>query len=331
MDFVLEESSWAWDGREPAAYVERIERLLDRLDVARERGEEFTASGGLLEQRLAGERRLADVLWSADNELELSHDVRERITALMHQLRFWDEDGVYPALDVVIDGVEVFSPSAAYAHAQAAAGEATACLPLPGRWRGPRTVVVGERSERVHFVCDETSHRGFFRDRIAAKKVEAAVEPLASHAFPDTYFVDGVWRGLRDFEGGYTRVRESLLDFLARFDDHATWIYSDTTGRLTRGETAPSHGAAQAITNLLLEGRFAALGLLVSPEARDVHETARPRRERERTIGGRVLYCEWHFKIEKHTNRVHFHGPVPESGDRPIIAIFHKHLCLPGD
>lgn len=331
MDFVLEESSWAWDGREPAAYIERVESLLDRLDAACERGEVFMASGELLAQRLAGERSLADLLWGDDEVIALPHDLRERLAVLLGPLRFWDEDGIYPGLDVVIGGVEVFSPSAAYAHARVGAGDATACLPLPGIWRGPQAVIVGERSESVHFVSDEATHRGFFRDQIAARKIEGAVEPLAPHAFPDTYFVDDVWRGLRDFEGGYTRVREDLLDFLARFDDHAGWIYSDTTGRLTRDETALPHDAPQAISNKILEDRFAALGLLVSPEAGDVYKNERSRTARERAVGGRVLYCEWHFKIERYINRVHFHGPVAESGGRPIVAIFHKHLYLPGD
>lgn len=331
MDFVIEESSWAWDGSEPAAYLERVESLLDRLDVARERGEVFMASGELLAQRLVGERSLADLLWGEDEAIGLSHDLRERLTVLLGPLLFWDEDGVYPGLDVEIEGVEVFSPSAAYAHARVGAGDATACLPLPGIWRGPQAVFVDGRGESVHFVTDEATHRGFFRGQIAARKVEGAVEPLAPHAFPDTYFVDGVWRGLRDFEGGYTRVRDDLLSFLECFDDNAGWIYSDITGRLTRDEMAPPQGAPQAISNKILEDRFAALGLLVSPEAGDVHKNERSRMARERTIGGRVLYCEWHLKIERHINRVHFHAPVAESDWRPIVAIFHRHLYLPGD
>ena len=37
MRFVLEESSWAWDGQDRDGFIERLEQLLDRTDVARER------------------------------------------------------------------------------------------------------------------------------------------------------------------------------------------------------------------------------------------------------------------------------------------------------
>jgi hypothetical protein len=65
MHFILEESSWAWDGEDRLTYIEQIERLLDRLDVADERGEGVTASRELLEQKIAG-APLAEVLWQGD-------------------------------------------------------------------------------------------------------------------------------------------------------------------------------------------------------------------------------------------------------------------------
>lgn len=331
MYFVLEESSWAWDGRDPANYVLRIQALLGRLAVAVERAEAFMFSGALLTQIICGDYTLSDLLWGRVDNIELPHDVSELATALLAHLQYWDEDGEYSELDAEIEGVKVFSPSAAFAHARIGAGETLACIPLPGRWRGLCAVAVGDASRLVHFVTDEATHRGFFRAEIEAKKLETALDSLAAHAFPDTYFVDGIWRGLRDFKGDYTRVRDDLLKFLGLFDDHATWIFSDTTGRLSVAEPVPSEANKQGIGNQFLMERFGALGLNVSPETREVYETKRSRTAREVTVRRRILYCEWHYKIERHTNRVHFHGPVDESGLKPIIAIFHEHLYLPGD
>jgi len=331
MYFVLEESSWAWDGRDPADYIQRIQALLERLSVAVEREEVFMFSGALLTQIICGDCTLSDLLWGHVDNIELPHDLRELATALLAHLQYWDDDGEYPELDAEIDGAKVFSPSAAFAHARIGAGETLACIPLPGRWRGPCVVTVGETQRLVHFVTDEATHRGFFRAEIEAKKLEAALESLAAHAFPDTYFVDGLWRGLRDFKGGYTRVRDDLLEFLGLFDDHATWIFSDATGRLSAAETVSSETNKRSIGDKLLMERFGALGLNVSPETREVYETMRSRTAREIDVRERTLYCEWHYKIEPYTNRVHFHRPVDESGRKPIIAIFHEHLHLPGD
>ena len=331
MYFVLEESSWTWDGQDPANYVLRIQALLERLAVAVEREEAFMLSGALLTQTLCGSSTVGDLLWGHVDGIELPHDARELATALLAHLQYWDEDGEYSELDAEIEGIKVFSPSAAYAHARIGTGEVIACIPLPGRWRGPCIVTVRQTRRSMHFVTDEVTHRGFFRAEIEAKKREAALERLAVHAFPDTYFVDGIWRGLRDFKGGYTRVRSDLLRFLELFDDYATWIFSDTTGRLSAAEFAPSEATKQSIGDKLLMERFGALGLNVSPESREVYETQRSRTAREVHVRGRALYCEWHYKVERHTNRVHFHAPVRESGNKPIIAIFHEHLYLPGD
>lgn len=329
MYFLLEESSWAWDGREPEAYVERIEQLLDRLDTAHEREEEFATSTELLEQKVTGGHTLADLLWGP--ELAMSHDVQERITTHFGRLRFWDEATGYSDFEAEIAGKPVLSPSAVFVHGRAGEGETIACLPLPGTWRGPCVVRVADRAALVHFVTDEASHRAFFRAAIATRATGDALEPLAPHAFPDTCFVETVWRGVREFKGGYAHVRDDLLKFLGEFDDHAAWAYNDETGRRSRNEPIPGDAARRPVTNVLLEERFRALGLDVSRETLDVEKTARLRQQRERVVGGRLLYCEWHYKIEGHQNRVHFHAPVAESEHRPIIAIFHEHLDLPGD
>lgn len=332
MRFVLEEASWAWDGNNRNAYIERIERFLDRLDVARERGEPYAASSELLQQAVLGAYTLADLLWDRDSPLTLPPEVGERIAPHFSAMQYWDETMPWPAIEVSIAGRDVLSPSAALAHARVADRAATACLPLPGIWKGPCEVVVGAVKTSVHFVVDEPSHRAFFRSALDVERAdEAGLEALASHAFPALFFLEGVWDGLRHFEGGYARVRDDLHRFLAVLDDHGAWVFTDQTGRLSPGEPEPGAKDRKPVTYDLIVQRFRGWGLIVAPENADVQADGKCRRARERVLDGQTLYCEWHYKFEKHTNRAHIHPPLPASEEKVIVAIFRDHLPLPGD
>lgn len=332
MRFVLEEASWAWDGRDRDTYIERIEQLLDRLDVARERGEPYAASRELLQQTILGMHTLADLLWDPSLPLRLPSEVVQRVNALFSSIRYWDDEVPWPAIDASIAGRVVSSPSAVVAHAQVTRGSATACLPLPGIWSGPCRVIVDGVDARVHFVVDTLSHRAFFRDALAVERAdEEGLQALAPHAFPDVFFLEGVWDGLRHFEGGYARVREALHHLLAVLDDHGAWVFTDETGRLSRDEPEPSDKKRKPARDEIVEARFKRWGFEIAPEAPEVRMDGRCRRSRERVLGGRTLYCEWHYKFEKHINRAHIHPPVTASGGKVIVAIFHSHLPLPGD
>lgn len=326
MRFVLEESSWTWDGQDLDAFVARIEGLLDRLDVARERGEDLSACRALFEQKVHGVE-LGEILWGANIALE----IQQRITGHFNMMRFWDDEEELLGLEATIVGAEQFSPSAVYVHARASRDELIACMPLPGTWSGPCTVVVADRAQIVHFVTDAATHRGFFRSAIAEKKDEHTAEMLAEHAFPDTCFLDGVWRGVRDFAGGYRAVHNELIRFLGILDDHGKWVLTDDTGRLTEDEPGPSDLRKIGVSNDIIKNRFLAWGLDVAPERPNVYADGACRRARERRLGDELLYCELHYKIQLHRNRVHIHRPVKASRDRPIVAIFHEHLPLLGD
>lgn len=332
MRFVLEEASWGWDGTDRDGYVERIERLLDRLDVARERGEGYAASRELLEQKIVGDFSLADLFWSSDSLLSLGREVEERVNALFGAIHYWSDDMEWPAIDVVVAGEALSFSSAVLAHARVARGEATACVPLPGRWSGPLDVVVAGHAERVHFVVDSASHRSFFRDALDVERVdEDGLAKLSEHAFPDLCFLPDVWDGVRHFQGGYARVRDDLHRLLAVLDDHGAWVFTDRTGRLSPDEPEPNPAIAKPVTDDLVMARFRGWGLVITPESIEVRNDGKFRRPRERSLGGETLYCEWHYKFERHINRAHIHAPVAASGGRLVVAIFRDHLPLPGD
>lgn len=323
--FVIEESSWQHEAVDRVSYVERIEQWLDSLDRAWERQEGACASHVLLTVEVFNQT-LADVFWSGG----LPWEVQERITTHFNRMNYWDDEGEYQKWDARVGGLSLeFAPSLAYTHRRVSDGDLVACLPLPGRWRG--RIEVGDASDLalVHFVVDDATHRDFFRHGIELQKLDlASIENLVPHAYPSTRFLDHTWRDARDFEGGYARVRESLLAFLAMFDDHAGWIHRDESGRIHPSESADDVKRVP-VTRHLIEQRFRGFGYEVAPESPEVASDSKCRRARERDVGGRIIYCEWHYKIQRHTNRVHFHGPIPESDDLPIIAIFCQHLPLP--
>ncbi|QRK11766.1 hypothetical protein JQX13_17890 [Archangium violaceum] len=330
MRFVLEETSWTWDGSDRDAYIERIEQFLDRLDVARERDEPYAASSELLRQQVLGTNELSELLWNQDLPLNLPPEVSQRIAALFNSLPYWDEEMDWPAIEVSITNHVAMSPSTALAHKRVTEGSATACIPLPGTFRGRCEVVVDGRSAQVHFVVDEASHREFFRDAFDVERPnEAGLEALASHAYPDLFFLDGVWGELRHFEGGYARVRDSLHRLLAVLDDYGAWVFTDETGRLSPHEPMLDNEPSKPVTDQLIQQRLIGWGFDVAPEKPNVRDDGVCRRARERVLESRTLYCEWHYKFG-YVNRVHIHPPVTESKDKLIVAIFRDHLPLPG-
>lgn len=333
MRFVLEESSWRWSGSDPGSYAGRIDQLLERLDVARQRGEPFAASSELTRQQIFEDWTLVDLMWQKESPLGLPHEIREELAVVLGRMHWWDEGDEYPAVfDVEIDGQRYSSPGAALCCERVHSGRATACLALPGGMSGPRGVHAGTVVAQVHFVTDERTHRAFFRDALDVERVdERRLQELAPHAFPAIWFLDGVWRGLRDFEGGYERARGNLHRLLATLDDYGAWAFTDTTGRLSPQEAGPSAGKEQPVTDKLIEQRFVGWGLRVAPEKPNVRADKLCREARERMLGGQARYCEWHFKLEANVNRVHIHGPLAESENKIIVAIFADHLRLPGN
>jgi hypothetical protein len=258
--------------------------------------------------------------------------LRQELEALLIQgHRYLDEEswpgGMAEHTAVSIsDCVPSDNPDVAWAHHQVRSGHAVACLGL--QRDGVYRTVTEDGEANVHWVIDETGHRAFFRAAIDVEHdSESTLQRMAAHAFPDIYFVDDVWRELGDFAGGYLAVRPELRRHLAVFDDHGYWAFTAPPPKITEIDEGPV--AAGAPSSLLIQQRFQAHGITLAPEASDVHKDLKCRTARERMVGGRTLYCEWHAKLRGDQNRVHVHAPVPESGNKFVVAIFHAHLPLP--
>jgi len=333
MAFVIDGSQWAFDGLSEFEVTRALETILERLATAAERGERVSVGEDLQTRHVLAELSIWS-LWSADSPVKLSFELRQELSAhLMRASCYLDEqewpDGLVDPEVSIGGSASACNVDVAWAHHSVLNGRAIACI----GWK--RKGKLQTRSSaglvEVHFVADEPSHVAFFRHAIDIERdTEESLQRFAPHAFPDLFFLDGVWRGLSHFEGGYQEVRQELRRTLAVLNDHGQWIFSAPPPALTEDDRHPGDPSLSP-DRTLIKKRFKSRGLDVTPENSDVHDHKRCRTARERAIGERTLYLEWHVKLSPHINRVHIHPPCSESDNRVIIGIFHRHLPLPGD
>lgn len=332
MAFVVDGSEWCFDGWSAEDIDAAFGVLLSRVEVARSRGERVWVGDDLQTQSVLGELSVWD-LWSPDTPVQLPVELHQELAAFLGAAhRYLDEEDWPPGMDDtqvrIDDDPAVENVDVAWAHHHIRAGRAVACLGLhrSGVYKTETTGGVAV----VHWVTDEQGHRDFFRAAISVEHdSEETLQRFAPHAYPDIYFLAEVWRGLSDFEGGYTAVRQELQRHLAIYDDHGRWVFTAPPPAETEEDTQPEQKGSP--DSRLIEIRFASRGLEVAPEKPNVAQKRKLQEPRERVLKGKTLYCHWHGKIEPHINRIHIHRPVPESDGKIIIAIFHAHLPLPGD
>lgn len=79
--------------------------------------------------------------------------------------------------------------------------------------------------------------------------------------------------------------------------------------------------------------RAGACGVEISPESPKTHKNAKAMAERDIIIGGEVLCCEWHTKLEPTRGRIHFYPWPAQSekirgkvGEKVIVGIIADHL-----
>ena len=195
-----------------------------------------------------------------------------------------------------------------------------------GRRRETHTIL---GSKNVHFVKEDQDRKLFWRESISLKEGSlACLMQYAPQAFPDIYFVDSVLRNLNTLGGGYLASRDCVQDALAKLDDLGKWVFSCPPPAITPSEHQQKNDNSQP-PNRLIINRFANLGLDVVPEKPNVQKNNHCCRAREAEIGGRIVYCEWHIRLEPNRNRIHIHRPVKESCEKVVVGVIAKHLPLP--
>lgn len=316
MRFVVDDACWAPAGVAPEALADALESLCDRLDDTRSREETVGVHDTLYELQVTPMTSLTSALFEAEDPLELGRDLRRRLSVLLDKLPKRGDAEVV-SFGVNIAGTRhATAPSVDIARARCARREETACLTPATSGRRGRLAVSPTDAEApaamVAFVVDAQDHVNFFREVITIERAdEEGFATLAPSAWPGLAFVDGLWRGLRDFSRNYREIRDDLMKHLNALSDHGGRIFA--------------LGRARDI-----EGQFGSLGVTISPESTETMRDARCRNARTCAFEGESIVCEWHTKIELHQDRIHVHPPTARSDGRVIVGVLHRHLPIPG-
>ncbi|WP_322753985.1 hypothetical protein [Frankia sp. Cas3] len=224
----------------------------------------------------------------------------------------WDDEAI-PNVDatVSIDGSDpIMALSVAYASFMIMSGFGVACALFPGSIRRRGTLAVrGDHGEsQVFFFCDPAKLPEFWRRLFALENVpEGKFFELGRRAFPDLVFHPSL--SFNRFEGSYSVLRDRVVAVLAALNDRFVDEYSGCKGKPNEIQAAM--------------GRYR---LELSPESPKTRGSDRLMRQREVIYEGNTLRCEWHAKLERHRNRIHFSEPSEHLAGRILIGIFVSHL-----
>ena len=122
--------------------------------------------------------------------------------------------------------------------------------------------------------------------------------------FPRLVFAAGL--SFRNFQGAYRTLRPQVVRHLGRINDEFPEVYAE------------ERGMSNQISSRL--------GIEVSIEG-NTRGSQSLMRQRDVEFCGQVYRCEWHSKIERHRNRIHFHVIDGTPEKKILIGIFHEHLA----
>ena len=322
--FVLDESSWAGAaGAESAGVLtDAIEQLLERLDVARDRGEGVVKHAEYDQTDLGDGVQLYSLLYERGCPLRLDHDLLQRLILALDRANDFD-DSTLAAYDAAIDGTIRFAPGLAWAHASCRQGHYVAAVPLPlGEGPVGRVLVtVANAVQEIFFVAEESQHVAFFRSVIAWENAdEAGFERLARSAFPALEWADGIWGGLGAFSRPYIDVRGELVRCLGGLSDHGAACFDN----FLAGDPGQLAGSLSAF-----------VGAAVSDENGATKRHAPSRQDRTRRHRGADKVFWWHVKLRPNVDRIHFlyepagAGPVGPGNGCIVVGLFKDHCVLP--
>ena len=331
MTFIVNGADWQFDGVGVDVVARALDKFFDFARISKERGEAMRLGDDFQSRQMRGELTLWE-LFSADAGLELPGEIVQELAAWLGPAEYYVDDEWPDSAGETAIAIGGNPPAenidVAWTHHWVRTGRAVACFTIAEAAVVETVTAAGVAV--VHFVADEASRRKFWRHAIKLEGDNAnSLRRNAAHAFPDILFTGGVLEHLERLAGGYLASRERIAATLAVLDERGRWIFTCPPPAVTPDERSPPV-LGSLPSNRLIETRFAHFGLNAAPENPDVRLHRRSREARETMLGGRTLFCEWHVKLEPHRNRVHVHAPIPESGQKLVVAMIDEHLPLPG-
>ena len=320
--FVLDESSWAGaTGASPGVLSDAIERLLERLDVARERDEDVVRHADYYETDLGDGVQLHSSLFEPGCRVQLDRDLALRLSWALTQINEFNDSGLVES-EAEFEGKVRFAPGVVWAHASCSKRRHIAVLPLPlgGAPLGRMPVTVAGATLEIVFAARESQHVDFFRSAITLENADQAeFRRLAPSAFPAIEWADNIWRGLGDFSRPYNAVRDKLVRCLGGLSDHGAGCFHDHAG--------DPRGLASVLS--------VHVGAATSDENGRTKQHRQSRLARTRRHRGIDKAFWWHVKLRPNVDRIYFRyeppqvsPPAPEHG-RIVVGLFKDHCLLP--
>ncbi len=332
MTLIVNGAEWNFNGLNAVEAEELIDRALEFIDISRVRGEKVLVGDDFQTRPMYGAATLWE-LFSDANPLSLPPELAQELSAWLVRADKYADADVWPegfddTLISIGDGPFTKNDDVAWVHYSVRAGVPTASLSL--LTSGVIITRTATGDSLLHFVSDEQGRTSFWRDMMVLDgDGVGSLLRFASRAYPHLYFVDDVLSDAQHLVGGYVALRQGVKNSLEVLNDWGHWIFTCPPPALAPGEAPPPNPNASP-PNRIIELRLAGFGLTAAPENPNVRDHKRSREARETIISGRRIYCEWHVKLQLHQNRIHFHGPIPESDDKVVIGMIHEHLPLPG-
>lgn len=340
MSFVIDSLEWDFNGKDAVAVSNLLEQILDRISIAKERNELIYIGKDLQSQSVFNDMDLWAFLYS-DLMIDVDGAILDELAAALNGLDSYEDDETiwppnFPDAHVVDENQHDLGLDIAFAHHTNLSKRPMGCLTLTDE--STKRTISPYGSIDIQLIIDDVSHKNFWR--ITALKMlrdnPTTLEELSPSMYPNLRFINNVWSGVSSFQGGYPRASHQLKKLLDRLDDHGAWAFCAPPPALTPSEIADEQHIGTSPSNSIIEQRFTGLGVEMAPEKPNVRQHGKSYRARLVNFKPNPdnnhiipLYCEWHGKLERHTNRVHVHPPIQESDGKVIVAIFHKHLPLP--
>jgi hypothetical protein len=240
----------------------------------------------------------------------VARDTRILSYTLLDRCVEWNPD--VPQLDTTVtigDGKPTMALSVGYALAMWLTGFGVACLVFPRVTQRGFVAVGGSRgSHEVFFFADPLELPAFWRLLFAFESVpEHKFFELAKVAFPELVFYPPL--SFRQFEGAYLDVRDRVVTILGGLNDYFCSEYREQKGLPANIQAAMGRHHVD-----------------LSPESPRTRGSTALMREREVVYNGQTFVCEWHAKLERHRNRIHFSEPSDSLDGKILIGKFTSHL-----
>lgn len=312
MRFVIDETSWKFNGLSQAVFLEKIETFLDLIDSQIEKGNIVCYSEDLFHSQVFGDLCFYD-LYNPVAPISIPWYIRERISITFAHLQKWEDFDSWPTsfdIKILPHGILEPAPSIAWAHHRNNSNviDTIASLVFPGgRVTGFFDVEVANVTRPAWFISSEIDCVKFFRWIILNGTTSPAqLERFANAAFPQLDFVPNVFNGIKTMSKPYILLLPNIVHHLSIFSDEGKKIFSGP--------------------HIDVPAKFGSLGLNVSDENGNTKSNSEAKKDHTRTFNGKETQFWWHSKLELDRDRIHLDPTPLNSRQKIVIGIFCRHL-----